>query len=310
MIPSGPAPFNGIYPSTVCPFRPDFSIDEAALADHVASLAQVPGIVGFLCNGHAGENFALSGEEKRRVVQITRQTMGDDAILVTGINCENSLEAVEHARQARDAGADALMVFPPYSWALSQDETMALNHHRLIGKAVDLPMMLFQGSVGAGRTAYTPKVLEQLVGLPRVVGIKEGSWETTAYEANRRLIKRVVPDVAVMASGDEHLLTCYVLGSDGSLVSLAVVIPEAIVALDAAVRNGDLVTAREAHEVIYPLAKQIYGAEPKGHANARLKTCLKLLGRLEDDRVRPPHGPLDEAEVDDLRRALAAAKLL
>ena len=143
-----------------------------------------------------------------------------------------------------------------------------------------------------------------------MVGIKEGSWETAAYEANRRLIKQVAPDVAVMASGDEHLLTCYVLGSDGSLVSLAVVIPEAIVALDAAVRNGDLAAAREAHEVIYPLAKQIYGAEPKGHANARLKTCLKLLGRLEDDRVRPPHGPLDEAEVDDLRRALAAAKLI
>jgi 4-hydroxy-tetrahydrodipicolinate synthase len=310
MIPSGPAPFNGIYPSTICPFQPDFSIDEAALADHAASLARVPGIVGILCNGHAGENFALSGAEKQRVARITREAIGEEAILVSGINCENSLEAAEHAREARDAGADALMVFPPNSWALSQDETMALNHHRLIGAAADLPMMLFQGSVGAGRTAYPPKVLEQLVGLPKVVGIKEGSWETTAYEANLRLVRQVAPDVAVMASGDEHLLTCYVLGSDGSLVSLAVVIPEAIVALDAAVRRGDLAAARQAHEIVYPLARQIYGAEPKGRAVARLKTCLKLLGRLEDDRVRPPHGPLDQVEVDELRRALAAANLL
>src|SRR5262249_39073820 len=114
MIPSGDEPFNGIYPSTVCPFRQDFSIDDAALAKPTDGLVQVRGIVGILCNGHAGENWLLSREEQRRVVEITRDTV-DKSIVAAGINCENTLQAIEHSRDAKRAGADALLIFPPFS---------------------------------------------------------------------------------------------------------------------------------------------------------------------------------------------------
>ena len=135
--------------------------------------------------------------------------------------------------------------------------------------------------------AYGPDVLTAVARLPDVVGIKEGSWETAAYEANRRLVKEIAPDVGVMASGDEHLLTCFMLGSEGSLVSLACIWPEPIIRLDAAVRAGDLAAAKAAHDDIYPLARAIYGTAPAYFATPRLKACLKLLGRLADDQVRP-----------------------
>ena len=150
----------------------------------------------------------------------------------------------------------------------------------------------------------------ELVVLPRVVAIKEGSWETATYEANRRLVKSLAPDVAVLASGDEHLLSCFVLGSDGSQVSLAVIVPETIVALDAAVRAGDLESARAAHEIVYPLAKAIYGTAPGGLATARLKACLKLLGRLDRAAARPPTPALSDPEIAALRTALQGAGLL
>ncbi len=303
-------PFHGIYPSIICPLNADYSIDEAALAKHIAAVTDVPGIVGILCNGHAGENFSLTRRERRRVTEVSRRTLDRHMIVVAGVNCENSLEAVVHAQDAKVAGADAVMVFAPNSWSMTQDETMAINHHRMIAEAVDIPIMLFQGSVRAGRTAYMPDILSRLVKLPNVVAIKEGSWETCAYEATRRLVKDVAPQVAIMASGDEHLFTCYVLGSEGSLVSLAVLIPETIVALDQAVRRGDLLAARAAHDIIYPLARAIYGAPPPGHATARLKTCLKLLGRIESDVVRPPIGPLANEEVAMLQDALEVAGLL
>ncbi len=51
--------FEGIYAATLCPLKPDYSLDEAAIAGHTDSVATVPGIKGILCNGHAGENFAL-----------------------------------------------------------------------------------------------------------------------------------------------------------------------------------------------------------------------------------------------------------
>jgi 4-hydroxy-tetrahydrodipicolinate synthase len=300
--------FHGIYPSIICPLRADYSVDETALAKHVAELCKVSGVVGILCNGHAGENAWLERVDLRRVLAVTREAAGGK-LVVAGINHESSLAAAELARDAETERADAVMVFAPYSWALGQDEQMAVAHHRLVRDATGLPMMLFQGSVRSGRIAYTASVLAELARLPDVVGIKEGSWETAAYEATRRILAEAAPHVAVMASGDEHLLTCFVLGSEGSLVSLAVLIPELIVALDRAVRRNDLIGAQQAHRVIQPLANAIYGTPPGVYAAARLKTCLKVLGRLPNDLMRPPLGALGLDEVARLEQALSAAGL-
>jgi 4-hydroxy-tetrahydrodipicolinate synthase len=269
-----------------------------------------PGIVGVLCNGHAGENFVISRAEKRRAVAETVAAVGTRRIVIAGINQESSLEAAEEAREAREAGADAVMVFLPNAFALAQDDEMAERHHRHIADAVPgLPLFLFQASVAAGRMAYTPSVLVRLLTIGAVVGIKEGGWEVNRYDALWRQAKALRPDVAVMASGDEHLLACYAHGSDGSIVSLADIIPDRIVALDAAVRRSDLGAARALHSAIEPLADAIYGAPPGGRATARIKFCLAELGRIPTATVRPPVGPVTEAEAAALRTALAAAGL-
>jgi len=310
MRPTTPEGFDGIYPSTVTPLFPDFSLDEASLARHTAAVTAPEGIVGVLCNGHAGENVYLSRAEKKRVAAVTVATIGASRIVVCGINAENTQDAVLHAQDAMAAGVDALMVFAPNGWALLHDPAAILGHHRAIIDATGAKIFLFQGSVHAGRTAFPPALLAELAQLPGVVGVKEGSWETAAYEASRRAVQEAAPHVRVMASGDEHLLSCYVLGSEGSLVSLADIIPEDIVALDAAVRASDLAAARRHHEIVYPLAKAIYGTAPGGWANARLKACLHLLGRIPCPATKPPIGPLHEAEISRLRDALRAVGLL
>lgn len=310
MIPARTNPWDGIYPSTVTPLRPDFSLDEAALAAHTRAVAAPEGIVGVLCNGHAGENVYLSREEKRRVAAVTVAAIGAARIVVSGVNAENTQDAVAHARDAMAEGADALMVFAPNNWALLHDPDAILRHHQAIIDATGAPIFLFQGSVNAGRTAFPPELLARLAQLPGVVGVKEGSWESAAYEASRRAVQAAAPRVRMMASGDEHLLTCYAIGSEGSLVSLADIIPETIVALDAAMRASDLAAARRHHAIVYPLARAIYGSAPGGWANARLKACLHLLGRIPCAATKPPIGPLPAAETARLAAVLREAGLL
>ena len=296
--------FHGIYASTVCPMDADGAIDEASLERHLDMVLTGTGLRGLLVNGHAGENAALSRPEHRRVIEIARR-VGKGCLIVAGINSESSDVAAMLARDAAEAGADAVMVFAPFSWALGADPRVIVSHHEIVHQATSLPLFLFQGSVRAGHTAFVPDVLRALLRMPRVVGIKEGSWETSAYEAVRRLTKSIRPDVAVMASGDEHLLPCFVLGSEGSLVSLAAIVPELIVALDHAVTNEDLAGARALQERIYPLAKAIYGTPPGSLATARIKACLALLGRLERATCRTPVGDLPGEEFERLERALA-----
>jgi 4-hydroxy-tetrahydrodipicolinate synthase len=308
MIPTHADPFNGVYAATLCPLDADGRhLDEAALTRHLETVANVDGIAGLLVNGHAGENFALSAADKRRVVEIAHAVCGNRLIIVAGVNSEDSYKAQAHTNDAKQAGADAMLLFPPFSWALSTDIDTVLMHHRIANAEARLPMMLYQAGVATGGMAYTPQMLTALVGLPEVVAIKEGSWETAAYEANRRLIKSIAPHVAVMASGDEHLFTCFALGTEGSLVSLAAVVPELIVALYRAVERRDLAQAQQLHECVYPLAKAIYGTAPGSHANARLKACLHLLGHFPYPSMRPPIAPLSHAEMARLEDALSIA---
>ncbi|MGX6998179.1 dihydrodipicolinate synthase family protein [Caballeronia sp. KNU42] len=308
MIPTHADPFNGVYAATLCPLDADGRhLDEAALARHIETVANVDGIAGLLVNGHAGENFALSAADKRRVVELAHAVCGDRLIIVAGVNSEDSYEAQAHTNDAQQAGADAMLLFPPYSWALSTDIDTVLMHHRIANAQARLPMMLYQAGVATGGMAYTPEMLTALVSLPEVVAIKEGSWETAAYEANRRLIKSIAPHVAVMASGDEHLFTCFALGTEGTLVSLAAVVPELIVALYRAVERRDLGHAQQLHERVYPLAKAIYGTAPGSHANARLKACLHVLGHFPHASMRPPIPLLSHAEIARLEDALAIA---
>lgn len=310
MIPAHVNPWDGIYPSTIVPLTERRALDEAAIARHTEDVTAPDGIVGVLCNGHAGENVYLSRAEKRRVLEITAATAGKHRIIVCGINAEATDEAILHARDARDAGADALMVFAPNGWATFHDPAAIMAHHAAVIDAASLPVFLFQGSVHAGRTAFPPALLADLARLPGVVGVKEGSWETAAYEASRRAVAEAAPHVRMMASGDEHLLACYVLGSEGSLVSLADIIPETIVALDRAVRVSDLAAARRHHETVYPLAHAIYGTAPGGWATARIKACLALLGRIPSAATKRPIGPLPEGEIARLRQVLVATGLL
>ena len=304
MIPGGAAPWHGISPSTVLPMRADFTPDWDAYAAHTAACGLHPGLSGVLCNGHAGENFVLSADEKRRAVQETVAVAGPSRTVVAGVNAEGSLDAAREAAEAAAAGADAVMVFAPNGFALSGDGAAALLHHRTIAAAVPgVPLFLFQGS-HAARMAYAPDVLDRLLDLPAVVGIKEGGWEVNRYDALRRQVRARRPDVAVLASGDEHLLACMAHGSDGSMVSLADLVPGHILALDAAIRRSDLAAARAVHEEIEPLASAIYGQPPPGRATARIKWCLHALGRIPCPAVRPPVPPVDAAEATMLRAAL------
>ena len=301
--------FFGIYAATLLPMQADGRIDEPILERHIESLAATDGLTGFLINGHAGENHQLSRHEKKLVLEAAKRNC-HRRLIVAGVNHEDSEMAAREAEDAVVAGADAIIIFPPMSWALGHDPDMARRHHMIVADACGVPIFLYQAPVGAGRLAYSLDTLDALLDVPGIIGIKEGSWETATYEANRRYIQTKAPDIGVYASGDEHLYTCFVLGSEGSLVSLAAILPEPIVELQRAVDLGDIDRAKKCHDRIYPIARAIYGTAPGYRANARLKTCLRLLGRFPDDRLRSPIERLPGNEAKRLEQLLKTEGLL
>ncbi|RUT24831.1 dihydrodipicolinate synthase family protein [Asaia sp. W19] len=299
--------FRGIYAATLVPFDETGSIEFSLLRAHLRSCTATDEISGILCNGHAGENHLLARKEKKQIIQVARETLGERRLIVSGILAEDTAEACLHAQDAIDAGADALLVFPPFSWAVAQDDAAIIAHHEAICAASSVPVMLYQSSIGSGGMAYSLPLLETLLGLPGVIAVKEGSWETNAYDRHRRLAARVAPHVQIMASGDEHLLPCFAIGTTGSLVSLAAILPRSICRLWNAVERGDMAKARTIHEAIQPLANLIYGKAPSSRATLRLKACLVMMGEWSACRTRRPSDILSSNEWLVLQHALEAA---
>ena len=56
----------GSLPASLCPFRPDFSVDEEAFASHVRWLVDASKGGGVVCNGHAGEVASLTRKERKK----------------------------------------------------------------------------------------------------------------------------------------------------------------------------------------------------------------------------------------------------
>ncbi len=306
VLPNAPALPAGIHAAVVVPYRTDFSIDEDGYRRQLDFVLRHDGITGLLVNGHAGENHLTSDAEKERIVRFTREVAPRPVSITSGVYSESSELAVAQARRLEAAGADALLVFQPYSWALGAEPASIVGHHRAIHDAVATPIMLYQASVASGKFAYSLPVLSELMKLERVAGVKDGSWEIAVTEMVRDAIKAERPDVVVYGSGDEHLMVNYLVGTEGSQVSLATVIPGPICALWAAAEAGDWGRARDCHHIIQPLATLIYRNAPASRAVARLKACLVILGVIDSGAVRPPMAALPREEYAGLERALAA----
>ncbi|NVO24706.1 dihydrodipicolinate synthase family protein [Donghicola mangrovi] len=292
----------GLYAATICPMHDMGGLDFTGLERHFAQVLSDPGQAGLLLNGHAGEGIHMSRAEQADVVRIAREVAGKRRILAA-VSAENTEFAAADAQAALKAGADAIMVFAPFSWALGVDPRAVVAHHRGIAEATGAPIYLFQGSVASGGLHYDTDLLKQLLEIDAVAGIKEGSWEVKAYETTLRTARAMRPDVAVMASGDEHLFGCYILGSDGSAVSLSALVPELITALDTHVRQGRIPDALKMHTTLYDLARLVY-ARPGHLAAARLKACLAAMGRIDSPACRAPTPRISDAELDALMAAL------
>ena len=297
----------GIHAALVLPLREDDSIDEDAYVRQLDHVLAAPGITGLLINGHAGENAFTTDEEKVRIVGLTRERVPADLSITSGVLAESSRHAAAQAAALEAAGADALLVFQPFSWALGVERDAVVTHHAMIQDAVSAPLLLYAAPV-AGALAYPDAVLSDLIALDNVRGIKDGSWEIATSERLAARVRAERPDVRVMGSGDEHLMLNYFLGTEGSQVSLATPIPHLICRLWDVANAQDWAAARDCHARIQPLAHLVYRQPPATRAIARLKACLKILGVIGNDRMRAPLPALPAEEYAGLETALRACE--
>lgn len=296
----------GVHPAHLVPFDEEGDIDEASLSAHITRLDQVDGLNAIVTNGHGAEVFALSPDERIRIVEIISDTVSGDTPTVSGLVAGSTREAIEQSRRLQEAGADALLVFPPHT-TINHRRDASLEYFQRIGKTVDIPLVLFQHPVWAGGM-YDSDLLIDIASLDEVIAVKNAVWDMDRFQDDVYALANADTDIQFLVANDEHLLASYALRADGTLLILAAVIPELIVELFEAVQRGDLETARSAYRRADPFIRMAFG-DPQPDSTARLKKVLELQGVFPNAKPRPPALPIRQKEVESVKRAMDRAGL-
>lgn len=149
----------GICPIIATVFNDDGSVDYNGMENLIKTLIK-GGCHAVTLFGIAGEYYKLNDEERRRMVELTvrvcREQGGKSIISVTDHATE---KAVEQAKFFEQAGADCLMLLPPFF--LKPGAAYLYEHMKAIAKAVKIPVMAQYAPEQTG-VAIAPAVFKQL----------------------------------------------------------------------------------------------------------------------------------------------------
>lgn len=285
----------GLVTAMVTSFTADGALDEAGL--RASARYQVDNGAGGLCPlGGTGEPLSMTVDEHKRVVDAVTSEVAGRVPVVVGTLLGSQDDIVAVGRHAKAAGADAIMVIPPY-FVVSKPAHIR-RHFETIAQKVDMPMVLFHGPTRSNVRLSAETILELVAAIPQFVAIKETSGDLTIAG---ELLRSARPGFRVLQGFDELVLPTLALGGHGAVLSLGHLIPNLLRRLHEAFAAGDLAGARRIQLLILPICSVIYGEPNPGP----LKVALQMAGRPAGP-TRQPIYPISEVTRQSLERLLPA----
>lgn len=306
--------FGGIWAAITTPFAADLALDEAGLRQNMRYLTGTLHIDGVFCTGVMGEFWALTKEERKRVVEIVVEEARGKCRVIAQTGSHSAHETIELTGHAEAAGADfAIMMGPYYPHT---DEAMILDWFTFVAAQINLGIWLFDTPF-SGRPPISPQTTARIADIENVCGAKI-SRPLDHYVAVRNLCG----DRIVMSSPNEaDFLT--MIRDHGQRVHQSSASPYLIQTADhQAMRRyvnlalaGQFVDAAEISAQLDPVRavshRWIMGRWRENGIIpiAAIKEWSAMLG-MAAGPVRPPLPQMTEDDRAALRRELEATGLL
>lgn len=266
------------------------TLDETALRNHIDAMieAGVHGVV--LCAG-TGEFAYLRAEEKRRIIEIGIKHVDGRIPVIVQSSAITTVEAVENSKFAEGAGADVLMILPPYFEAPGTESVMA--HYERISGSVNTPIIVYNIPQATG-FEITADLFSRMLEFDNVAYVKDSKGDLVSIQ------ELVATGGKVLAGADPVSPFTLIAGAVGWIWGGVNVMPRE------AVRLYDLITAdkcREALELWRRMAPaNIYFWS---HSyNEAVKTAANLRG-FAVGSPRRPNRALTGDDLEELKAALA-----
>lgn len=290
--------FRGALTALVTPFRNGAFDEEAYRAFIDWQIEQ--GINGVVPCGTTGESATLSHEEHKQVVRTCVEHVAGRVPVLAGAGSNNTREAIELAKDARDVGADGLLLITPYYNKPTQEGLY--QHFKAIAAEVDLPFIVYNVP---GRTGVNllPETLARMArDIPQVQGTKDAT-------ANLRQVSDIAEycgkDFMLISGDDFTVLPLLSVGGCGVISVVSNIAPAWMAGLCKAFEQGDIEKAREYHFKLQPLSRGSFLETNPSPA----KTALSMMGKIAKE-FRLPMVPLQPENEEKLKKLLDDAGLL
>ena len=289
----------GIVPPMTTPFRPDDTIDEAALRRETRYLVETARVHGLAVAGSTGEGHALTTDEVRRLTAVVTEEVRGRVPVIAGIITDSTASAVERGLAVKDLGVAALQVTPVHYLFRPDDDAM-VRHFDTLASRTGLPIVIYNV---VPWTYLSPALLARIIrAVPGVVGVKQSAGDLKLLAD---LLLLVGDDARIMTAVDALLYPSFALGAHGAIAAILTAAPGLCVQLWDAVQAGDHKQARSIHEKLLPL----WNAIAHDNLPANVKYCQEVTGRPAGV-PRAPMPATSSAQAAAIEAALRGVGLL
>jgi 4-hydroxy-tetrahydrodipicolinate synthase len=294
----------GIIVPLITPLKAQDQIDHDGLEkliEHVLS----GGVAGIFILGTSGEAPSLSYKLRRELIAATCRIVKARAPVLVGITDTCLSEALDLARRAADAGAQAVVSSAPYYVPVGQPEL--IEYFECLVSDLPLPLFLYN-MPQMTKVWFEPQTLRHLSAHKQIIGVKDSSGDV-AYFARVLELKRMRPDWSVFVGPEHLLLETTGQGGDGGVNGGANFYPRLFVDLFNAFEGGDRNRANELQQQLLRLGKVYQIGRHASTVIKGMKCACSLLG-LCDDLMAEPFQRFNPPEREQVRAVLESVGLL
>lgn len=288
----------GVGAAMITPFKSDFSCDMEALArmlDYV-----IDGGANYIVSlGTTAETPTLTEQEKREILDFTRQHVNGRVPIVVGAGGNNTSALIKYINNMDLTGIEAILSVTPYYNKPSQEGLY--RHFEAVAKASPVPVILYNvpGRTGVNMSADTTCRLAS--DFDNIIAVKEASGKIDQIE---QIIKNCPKDFLVLSGDDGMTVDVMRRGGDG-VISVAVnAFPKRFSHVVYLSKQGLFDRAEEAyaplHEAVCALFEQ---GNPVG-----VKAALTILNQIENN-LRLPLVPATDLLMKKLERLIREYEL-
>ncbi len=290
--------FQGSMVALVTPMHDDGSLDNDALARLIEFHVE-NGTDAIVAVGTTGESPTVDPDEHIAVIRRTVELVAGRMPVIAGAGANATSEAIELARAAADAGADATLQVTPY-YNKPMQEGM-YRHFVAVAEAVSLPHILYNVP---GRTGIDllPETIERLSHVDNIVAVKEATGDP---ERTRAILDLCGSRLRVFSGEDKTAMESMLAGGHGDISVTANVAPRQMHEMCKQAVAGDVAAATAINSKLDVLHTALFCET----SPIPVKWALHEMGLIEAG-IRLPLTPLDPGNHERVRAALHDADVL